>query len=134
MPAVLNTLLVVVAIAAFASLFTGAGFLVWLLPGGLPLGNALTAIGLCAAGAAAIRLSPRGSFLRALSMFALGSSLLWLPVSIVLAGNLELNFSGHRGSVWIWMSIANFATVLSALVWALVRSALTRNSSRNPAS
>ncbi|MEM8816860.1 MAG: hypothetical protein AAGE85_13625 [Pseudomonadota bacterium] len=134
MPAILNTLLIVVAVAAFGSLFAGADFLTWLAPGGLPLGNALTTVGLCSASAAAIRLSPGGSFLRALSMFAFGSSLLWLPVSIALAGNLTLNFSGDRGNVWIRMSLINFATVLTALVWALVRSALTRNSSQTPTS
>lgn len=116
------------AIATFAivSLAFGATYLEAMLPGGLPLGNAVTAIGLCAAAGAAVALSTRGTALRRVSLASLIAAAAWLPVSITLAGNLALNFGGGRGLVWVVLSLGICAGVLGALAWALVRRIIER--------
>lgn len=126
----LTVLLVATAIATFGALFFAPEYLVRYRISGMPILNAITAIALCTASAAAIRLSPRGSIHEALSVAALIASILWLPLSIGLAGNLRLNFSGARGDTWIWMNLFTFPVVLITFIWALVRSAFVHITSR----
>ena len=99
MPRIVVSLLLVVAAFAVLSLVSGASYLENMLPGGLPVGNALTAIGLCAAAGSAVGLSARRTTLRMVSVASLIGAAAWLPVSIALAGNLTLNFHGGRGGV-----------------------------------
>lgn len=113
------TLLLVVAAVALLSLTFGASYLETMLPGGLPLGNALTAIGLCAAAGSAIGLSARRTALRLVSVASLVGAVAWLPVSVALAGNLTLNFHGGHGDAWLVLSITIAATVFCTLTWAL---------------
>lgn len=114
-------ILIAVAIAALGSLFGGAGYLEWSLPGGLPLGNALTSIGLSAAAGSAFGVSRPGTLLRRFSATSLVLSVAWLPVSIGLAGNLALNFDGDRGLIWIRLSLFTFALASISLISAVVR-------------
>ena len=109
---------------AFFSLLDGAEYLERLLPGGLPVGNALTALGMCSAAAAALTLSPQGTVLRLVCAAALAAGAAWLPVSIALAGNLALELQGTRGLAWIGIIRGTIAGILLALVWALVHTAL----------
>lgn len=113
-------LLVVAAFAAHA-LLTGSPWIETPLPGGLPLGNALSALALCALAGAALELSPVGSVLRAFANVALFAAIVWLPVSIALAGNLALNFAGGRGPAWIWLSIVIALYVLAVLLATAIR-------------
>ncbi len=126
MPKTIVALLLVIAAFAVLSLVTGASYLETMLPGGLPIGNALTAIGLCAAAGSAVGLSARGTALRLVSAASLIGAVAWLPASIALAGNLTLNFDGDRGIAWLGFSVAIVAVVLLALVWALVASLLAK--------
>ena len=112
-------LLVVAALAVY-SLMSGAAFLDVVLPGGLPLGNALAALGFCCPAGAAVLLSQRDTRLRKASLAALVAAAGWLPVSIVLADNLALNFGNGRGSVWLVFSVGVFVVVFGTLGWALV--------------
>ena len=112
-------LLAVTALSVF-SLASGASFLEAPLPGGLPVGNALTALGLCAAAGAAVAISGRGTVARILAAVALVAAVAWLPVSIALAGNLTLDFRGGRGDAWIALSGATVALVVLVLVWTLI--------------
>ena len=120
------------AIAAFAviSLVRGASYLDAMLPGGLPLGNALTALGLCAAAGVAVGLSAPGTVLRLASLVSLLGAVAWLPVSVVLAGNLQLNFSGERGLAWMVFSLVVVLDVLGTLAWALVASLMEARKTR----
>jgi len=108
------------------SLLRGASYLETSLPGGLPLGNGLVALGLCALAGAAVVLSGQGSALRAASLVSLAGAALWLPVSVVLAGNSQLSFSGGRGSVWLALSVAIFAAACFTLLWALGAAVLAK--------
>jgi hypothetical protein len=121
-----TTATVLLAITAFVvlSLASGATYLEAMLPGGLPVGNALAALGLCAAAGAAVGLSARGTALRVVSLASLIAAVAWLPVSVALAGNLTLNFGGGRGLAWVVLSLGVTAGVLCALFWALAAAAL----------
>jgi len=112
------------AILAYASLFTGASYLHDILPGGVPFGNVLTAIGLCSASWASFILTTKHSILRFVSLVALIASLAWLPVSFALAGNLALNFVGSMGSMWLAISALLLLSVMllsfSAIFFSVV--------------
>ena len=108
-----------VAMFATYSLVSGAAYLESLLPGELPFGNALTAIGLCSAAGAAIGLSQPGTILRAVSAASFVAAVLWLPLSIALAGNLALVFNGGRGVAWVWINIGTVSAVSFSLALAL---------------
>lgn len=115
---------VLLALVAFAvaSLVLGADFLGQRLPGGLPLGNLLAALVFCGTAGAALALSRPGTALRVASIVALAAAVLWLPVSATLAGNLELNFSGTRGSAWLVLSLVVAVGAGGMLLWAFAAS------------
>ena len=125
-PTVVAALLLAIAAACILSLVSGASYLEIPLPGGLPIGNALCAIGLCAAAGSAVMLSPRGTARRFVSVISLLAAAAWLPVSIALAGNLALNFHAGRGDVWLAFSAVVAALVFFALGWVLVAALLAR--------
>lgn len=116
-----TTIIVLLSFTSFVvfSLVSGASYLEALLPGGLPIGNALAALGLCSLAGAAAALSPRGTIVRKLSWASLVLALAWLPVSIALAGNLELTFGGGRGTAWIAVTSATVFAGVVCLGWAL---------------
>lgn len=118
--------LFILAAMSFAILASGSSHLERNLPGGLPLGNALASIGLCSLAGSAFYLSPAGSVRRRISQAALAVTLLWLPVSIALAGNLMLNFSGVRGAAWFVMSAVTVIAALGSLVTAIAGALLRR--------
>jgi hypothetical protein len=126
MPKTIIAVLLATAGFAIASLASGASYLEAPLLGGLPFGNALAALGLCATAGIAVELSSRGTTLRAVPLAALAAATAWLPASIALAGNLTLNFTDGRGAVWLAFSLAVVAGVTTAVVWALVAALLAR--------
>ena len=109
---------------AVLSLMSGASYLETSLPGGLPFGNALAALCLCAIAGASVTLSARGTALRSMSLVSLTAAAAWLPASIALAGNLALNFGGGRGLAWSVLSLGIGSLVLLSLVWALAATAV----------
>lgn len=113
-------ILFVIAIGSIAALVSGGSFLETPLPGGLPVGNILVAGVLCPLAGAAIVLSRPSTVLRYFSIASLVAACAWLPVSIGLAGNLTLNFTGFRGEIWICLSWATNILVLLAVAWATI--------------
>lgn len=118
--------LLVLAVAAILSLALGAPYLEARLPGGLPLGNVLAGLGPCAMAGAAVVLGKRGSVLRVASLASLAGAALWLPVSVILAGNPELNFDNGRGPVWLAFTAVVVIGAAGTLLWALAASALAK--------
>ncbi|MFZ2235623.1 MAG: hypothetical protein WBP11_05135 [Dokdonella sp.] len=112
--------LLCISMLALASLLFGAEHLQYALAGGLPLGNLVAAIGLVAAAWAALGLLPRRGPGRLIGVSALLVALAWLPVSIALAGNLALVFSGWRGDAWMALTAATLALVLCVLAASLL--------------
>lgn len=105
--------------AAGTALATGAAWLGLELPGGLPVGKLLAALGLCFLAGAAFTLSPRGTARRVAAGAALACAASWLPLSVALAGNLALNFEYGRGAAWLGFTQGVVGLVLGALAWAL---------------
>jgi hypothetical protein len=103
MPRTIVTLLLAVAAVALLSLVFGASYLEPILPGDIPLGDALTAIGLCAAAGSAIGLSARRTALRLVSVVSLVGAVAWLVFSVSIV-----------------------PTVLCTLTWALVATLLAK--------
>ncbi|MDI9239045.1 hypothetical protein QLQ15_08995 [Lysobacter sp. LF1] len=115
--------LLAAAAASIAGLILGGSSLEFEFPGGLPAGNALAAVALCAMAGAAVVLTRRKSWTRAVSWCALAAALAWLPASILLAGNLHLVFGNGRGDAWIALTLATAALVVGTLVLALTATA-----------
>lgn len=127
--AVKYLVLACLAVLAFviASLAAGAGYLEVLLPRGLPLGNVLVPAGLCAGALVPLVVGPPASAVRTLAAVALALSLLWLPVSVGLSGNLAIDgLQGWRGAAWLGFSAVTALLVLVALVWGLAGAAVRR--------
>jgi len=122
---VVATLLLAIAAVALAALLSGADWLAATLPGALPVGNVVAAIALCAPAGAAFALGRRGSLQRRVARVVLAASLAWLPLSLLLAGNPQLNFGGTRGTAWLLLTLSLAACVAVAMAWALA-SALLR--------
>ncbi len=109
----LATLLVGTTVFAAASLVSGAGYLVWPI-GPFPLGNLLTVFGLVGAPTAAWLYAGSRAWLRRLCIVAIVLALAWYPVSILLAGNVNLSFSGNRGQPWLVLT--GISSLLSLLM------------------
>lgn len=117
-------LLAATALVALA-LMQGWPQLLWDLPGGLPLGTALAALALCAPAVVALLLSPAATADRRLAQVALVAGMTWLPVSILMAGNPRLNFTGGN-STWLLFTAITALLVILALAWAAARFAWRR--------
>ena len=90
------------------------------------MGNVLGAGVFCGLAGAAVLVAPLNGMVRRLALLALAASVAWLPLSIALAGNVSLNFSGGRGVLWLWCSAALFVCVLGALIAAASAAFLAR--------
>ena len=119
MPGLVALLLLAIAGLCIGALVSGSSYSELALPGGLPFGNVLAALGLCSLAGAALSLSPPGTARRRFARIVLLASAAWLPLSVALAGNLALNFSGARGTVWLVVSSATMIAAVAALAWAI---------------
>ena len=108
MTRIIVLILLSIVLFTFVSLAKGAAYLLWLLPGGLPFGNGLTAAGVTSAAVVALLLSKPESILRWTAIVSIVLSVLWLPISIGLTGNLSLNFDGTKGFVWRYYTLVTF--------------------------
>jgi hypothetical protein len=115
----------IAAILAVGFLLSGASVLEHRLAGGLPVGNALSAACLILPAWAAALLAPKDTRIRQFSVAALVLAVLWLPVSIALAGNLDLNFDDSTGTAWFVLTVvaflASFGSLLAAFASSLRR-------------
>lgn len=111
---------------ALRILASGAAVLETVLPGGLPLGNALAVVFLCGAALPALVLSRPRTRLRSAAAVSLAGAVAWLPASVALAGNLELDFANGRGAAWLAFSAIVLADILCTLLWALAASLYAR--------
>lgn len=108
------------------ALVTGAPWLERPLPGGLPLGNLLTAAALASLPAAASCLAPPHALARKFAALAFMLSLAWLPVSVLLAGNLALHFGDDVGDAWLAGSLGLVLLGWLAWCWSVVARLLAR--------
>ena len=132
MTRIIVLILLTIVLFTIVSLVKGAAYLVWLLPGGLPFGNVLTATGLTSAAVVALVLSKPESVLRWIAIVSIVLSVLWLPMSVGLAGNLSLNFDGTNGSAWRYYTLVTFVFVLMSMLLAIAQSLMDRMLGRSP--
>lgn len=102
-----------------------ASWLALLLPGGVPVGNLLTAAGLICAGLAGYVYSRSGSVLRLMSVVTTMLALGWLPVSAAISGNLTNTFYGDDVAFMLWfrytavVAVLGVATLMATLAAAI---------------
>lgn len=114
---------------SFASLVSGASWLgiplLEVFP--LPLGNLVAKVLYVSLAALPVLATRPGTPSRIVAWLLLSAAVLWLPVSIGLAGNLNLNFSSWRGELWLWYSLGVLpGGSLLLLLSQLIRRALDR--------
>ncbi len=126
-------ILVVLSIGSIAVLLSGGSFLEASLVGGLPVGNVVATAALCFPACVAIGLTRSRTTVRYFSVAGFIAAFAWLPVSIGLAGNLTLNFSGLRGQIWVWSSLTTIGIILISLAWATVDHLIRRRVHRGSA-
>lgn len=126
-----TSLLLTGSVVSVGLVMSGVPALEFLLPGGLPLGNLVAAVALACLGAAAWVLAPARGLFRHLAKLTLVASASWLPVSILLAGNLRLNFANGRGDTWLTFTAAVLCASLLMLMLAAVLRLLSLRS-RSP--
>ena len=121
--------LVALVLFVLVSLATSAGYLLWPLPGGLPLGNLLACLGMLAAAAIPLMVKSGGPRFQAVGRIGLVLAALWLPLGIALSGNLALVFADRPYSslsfrLYTALAAALLLGMLIATLLLTVRTAL----------
>jgi hypothetical protein len=120
--------LVCLAIAGFAGwlLFSGSELLDVELPFDFPAGNIAAAVMLAGLAAIPVLASAPGSRLRAFAVTTLVAAIAWLPVSMAIAGGMQLHYSGWQSWLWITYTLALLLAVPVVFGWAIVAALLQR--------
>jgi hypothetical protein len=118
--------LVCLAIAGFAGwlLFSGSALLDVELPFAFPAGNIAAAVMLVALAAIPVLSSAPGSRLRAVAKATLVAAIAWLPVSMAIAGGMQLHYSGWQSWLWMTYTLALLLAVPVVFGWAIVAALL----------
>lgn len=84
------------------------------MPGGLPLGNLLLAVGFVAGAAIPLQVMPGGAGFRVAGRATMLLAVPWFPVSWLLAGNLGLNFLNAPGAsaAYGWLRAGTVTAVI----------------------
>lgn len=96
----------------------------------IPAGNLVAAVLYISLGALAVFATSSGTVARAIGWLLLAAAVLWLPVSIWLAGNVNLNFTGSdwRSEVWTYYTVVALpGGSLLVLAWQLIRRAIPQS-------
>lgn len=116
----LAAILLLLGCALMAAFLLGASVLDQELPFGLNAGVAAAALSLVLVAAGPAWLAGPGTPFRRLSRVALAAAVAWLPVSILLAGGLQLSYSGWRSVAWLVLTGFVLLAVLVSWGVALV--------------
>lgn len=127
------SVLLALAIVAAWLLFSGSELLDVELPFAFPAGNIAAAAMLVAAAAIPVLASVPGSRLRAVARATFILAVAWLPVSIAIAGGMQLSFSGWQSWAWMIYTLTILLLVPIVLVWAVVAALRARRKSLTPA-
>jgi len=116
----------VVAIGTAVLLFSGSDWIDWELPFGFPAGNLVAAVMLIAAAAIPLFLDGPGPKRRRFAKWTLWAAVAWLPVSMALAGGMQLSYSGWASWAWMAYTLVLLLAIPVSLVWAAVGAVLAR--------
>jgi hypothetical protein len=121
-------LLICAAVAAASAwlLATGSDWLEVALPFAFPAGNLVAAAMLVALAAIPRLLARQGSKLRIASKWLLAAAIAWLPLSMALAGGMQLSYSGWVGWAWMAYTLTLLLALPAMLGWAIVAALLPR--------
>ena len=117
---------IVVAVVSAWLLLSGSELLDVELPFDFPAGNIAAAVVLVAIAAIPVLSSAPGSRLHSLAKATLVASIAWLPVSMAIAGGMELRYSGWHAWLWMAYTCAVLLAVPILLGWSIVASLLQR--------
>ncbi|GAB3727900.1 hypothetical protein GCM10028794_00900 [Silanimonas algicola] len=79
---------------------------------GLPLGTVIAGVLVVSLGALPLAIAAPGRRAELVAKATLALAVSWLPLCLLLAGNLRLNFaSGWRGDTAAWLSVAVLAAI-----------------------
>ena len=115
-----------IAITAGWLLFSGSELLDVELPFDFPAGNIAAAVMLVAIAAIPVLSSVPGSRLRAIAKATLVAAIAWLPVSMAIAGGMQLHYSGWQSWLWMTYTLALLLAVPVVLGWAILAALLQR--------
>lgn len=115
-----------IALASGWLLFTGSELLDVELPFAFPAGNIVAAVMLMGIAAVPVLSSAPGSRLRTVAKLTLVAAIAWLPVSMAIAGGMQLHYSGWQSWVWIAYTLALMLAAPVVLAWAMVAALLRR--------
>ena len=119
---VIGTSAALAVIGSAAFLVSGHPLLNW-PENGLPLGTLAAGVLVGGLGALPLAIAPARGFVRRFCLGVFGLAVAWLPVSLLLAGNLRLNFvDGPRSE---WANAVGILTV-AGITLAAVASVLAR--------
>lgn len=96
----------------------------------LALGTLVASEGLFALGWVPLLLSQPGTLLRVLAILGLCGALAWLPLSILLAGNLRLEFQGTSGQTWMALTFGLLAWLILTSLWGAIAAMRSRGNDR----
>lgn len=116
----------VVALVAAWLLLSGSELLDVELPFDFPAGNIAAAVVLVAIAAIPVLSSASGSRLHSLAKAALVAAIAWLPVSMAIAGGMQLHYSGWQAWFWMAYTCAVLLAVPILLGWSIVAALLQR--------
>lgn len=118
------------AIASGWLLLSGSELLDVELPFAFPAGNIAAWVMLVAAAAIPVLASAPDSKLRGVARATLLLAIAWLPVSMAIAGGMQLSFSGWQSWAWMIYTLAILLAVPIVLAWAIVAALLARRKPR----
>ena len=129
-------LLVIIALCILALFFGPESLLIVRLPGGLPLGTLFAIVALTAGAAIPLTLSRPKTPLRWAGAVALAAAVLWFPVGVYLAGNVDLNFYNDAADSALFkqVTIGTSVLILATMLWTTVVSVLRRRARRRASS
>ena len=110
--------------------FTGP-WMIWMLPGEVPLGNLVAILAYISGAWLSRLLAPSRGVLAVLAMLAVVAALCWFPLGVWLAGNLQLNFiaAPERAKWFVQISLVVAAYILTVLLATLIQRGYRRRPS-----
>jgi hypothetical protein len=101
-------------------LFSGNDFIFLTLPGNIPLGNVIAALCFILPSFGVQYFMNDIARYKTLRKISLITSCIWLPMSMVLSGNLQLAFEGYSFGIWVFFSFVASALIIFTLIHSIV--------------
>lgn len=109
----------VVALACAWVLFSDNTLLDVQLPFDFPAGNIIAAAMMIALAAIPPMVAAPGSRLHRIGKGVLIAAVVWLPISLALAGGIKLSYTGWAGWVWMAYTFALLLAIPAMIAWAV---------------